>query len=63
MMMYEKPVAEIIALNASTVMYVTSLPQGGENETGGAAESKPGDFDDEEEEEPCAIRDVDPWTY
>lgn len=55
---YEKPLAEIVACNAYPIMYEASLPQGGEGETGGAADSKADDF---EEEPYWDVKDYNPW--
>ncbi|WP_018910328.1 hypothetical protein [Prevotella veroralis] len=48
---YESPVTEIISANISPVMYETSIPQAGDDETGGEADSKPNIFPSEDEDE------------
>ena len=45
---YESPVTEIISANISPVMYETSIPQAGDDETGGEADSKPNIFPSED---------------
>ena len=48
--LYEAPTTETISANISPVMYVTSIPQAGGSEVGGAADAKQGFFYEEEEE-------------
>ncbi len=44
---YEKPMIETILINISSIMYETSLPQAGDDETGGDPDAKKGWFDEE----------------
>ena len=44
---YDTPVTELISANISSVMYETSIPQGGDGEIGGEADAKPGVFDED----------------
>ncbi|ATV33695.1 hypothetical protein CUC00_01825 [Prevotella intermedia] len=46
---YDVPVTELISANISSVMYETSIPQGGDGEEGGEADAKPGIFEDEDD--------------
>lgn len=55
---YEKPVTETILVNVSSIMYVTSLPQAGEDETGGDPDAKKGWFSEETDWD---VKNYSPW--
>lgn len=55
---YEAPVTEIISTNISSIMYETSIPQAGDGEEGGEADSKEGWF---EEESGWNVEKYNPW--